>query len=178
MKFHLFFLQRRAGGIFFALFLSFGLMACNTSLRHRPSQAESFTREAPFEYYSSQEPEGACESGKRALLSQGYQVEEVKALTIKGEKFFLPAPNQATKLAISLVCLPSSLGAAIYANALETHYELKSHGSSAGVSVSGMGSLSLPWTADKDTLVKIGEETITAPEFYQRLFELIKTIEG
>jgi hypothetical protein len=38
--------------------------------------------------------------------------------------------------------------------------------------------LSLPWAADKDTLVKVGEVTITAPDFYQRLFELIKTLDG
>jgi hypothetical protein len=30
---------------------------------------------------------------------------------------------------------------------------------------------------DKDTLVKIGEETVTAPEFYQRLFELVKSFD-
>ena len=66
----------------------------------------------------------------------------------------------------------------IYANALETHFQLKSQGSNAGVSVAGLGSLSLPWSLDKDTLVKLGEETVTAPEFYKRLFELIKTIDG
>lgn len=66
----------------------------------------------------------------------------------------------------------------IYANALETQFELKSRGTSAGVSVSGMGSVSLPWSADKDTLVKMGDITITEPEFYQRLFELIKTLDG
>lgn len=31
---------------------------------------------------------------------------------------------------------------------------------------------------DKDTLVKVGEATITEPAFYQRLFELIKTLDG
>ena len=39
-------------------------------------------------------------------------------------------------------------------------------------------SLSLPWALDKDTLVKIGEETITQPDFYQRFFDLIKTLDG
>ena len=66
----------------------------------------------------------------------------------------------------------------MYANALETHFILQARGSSAGVSVSGLGSLSLPWGADKDTLVKIGEATVTAAEFYQRLFDLIKTLDG
>jgi hypothetical protein len=46
------------------------------------------------------------------------------------------------------------------------------------VSVPALGSLSLPWSLDKDTLVKVGEETITDPGFYQRLFELIRTLDG
>ncbi len=154
------------------------LAACSTPTPPRVYQGETFTRNTPFEYYSSREPEGACEIGKRALLSQGYQIESSPALTIRGEKYFQPQTDQATKLSITLVCLPSSLGTAIYANALETHYELKSSGSSAGVSVTGLGSLSLPWAVDKNSLVKTGEETITTPEFYQRLFELIKTLDG
>lgn len=138
---------------------------------------EAFSRDTPFEYYSSREPEGACEVGKRALLSQGYEVDAAKPLAIKGEKYFKQATEKATKLTITLVCLPSSLGAAVYANALETQYQLKSQ-SSGGVSVTGVGSVSLPWFVDKDTLVKTGEVTITDPDFYKRLFELIKNIDG
>jgi len=65
----------------------------------------------------------------------------------------------------------------IYANGMETQYEMKSKASSAGLSVPAFGAISVPWTMDKDTLVKIGEETVTAPEFYQRLFELIKSFD-
>ena len=161
-----------------AILLPLMLSSCNASKPVRVFQTESFPTDTPFQYYSSREPEGACEIGKRALLSQGYQVESAQPLNVRGEKYFQPTPDQGTKLSISLICLPSSLGAVVYANALETNFELKSRGSSAGVSVSGFGSLSLPWTADKDTLVKTGEATITEPEFYQRLFELIKTLDG
>jgi hypothetical protein len=162
------------------LALVFSLMLSSCSFTKTPSayQAETFTLETPFQYYSSRTPEGACEIGKRALLSHGYQLDDKPLVNVRGDKYFQSASEQVTKLTITLVCLPSSLGAVIYANAMETHFELKSHGSSAGVSVSGFGSLSLPWTADKDTLAKVGEVTITAPEFYQRLFELIKTLDG
>ncbi len=154
------------------------LGACSTPKMARVYEDEAFVRDTPFEYYSSRAPESACEIGKRALLSQGYQVDDGKPLAIRGEKYFKPVTDQATKLTITLVCLPSSLGAVVYANALETHFQLKSQGTSAGLSVAGLGSLSLPWAIDKDTLVKLGEETVTAPEFYKRLFELIKTIDG
>lgn len=154
------------------------LGACANTKLTRAYQTESFTSETPFQYYSNREPDVACEVAKRALLSQGYQVDDAKPRNIRGEKFFRPQPDQATTLSITLVCLPSSLGAVVYANGLETQYEMKSKGASAGVSVATVGSVSLPWAMDKDTLVKIGEETITAPEFYQRLFDLFKTLDN
>ncbi len=166
---------RRLGA---ALALGLALAACGGSKPTRVHQSETFAIDTPFTYYSERSPEGACEIGKRALLSQGYQVDDNKPLSLRGEKLFQPAPEKVTKLGINLVCLPSPLGAVIYANALETYYELKSRGTNAGFSVSGMGSLSLPWAADRDTLAKTGEETVTQAEFYQRLFELIKTLDG
>ncbi|AXS80921.1 DUF2242 domain-containing protein [Dechloromonas sp. HYN0024] len=161
------------------LTLSAGLLlgACHATKAPRSYQSETFTSETPFQYYSSREAEGACEVGKRALLSQGYQIGEEKPHSIRGEKFFRPRADEATRLSITLVCLPSSLGAVIYASALETQFEMKSKGSSAGVSVSALGSVSLPWAIDKDTLVKVGEETVIAPDFYQRLFDLIKSLD-
>lgn len=157
-----------------ALCLLLGACASKTA---RSYHSETFPSETPFQYYSSRTPEGACEIGKRALLSQGYQIDDSKALNIRGEKYFRPTQDQASRLTITLVCLPSSLGAVIYANGLETQFEMKSKGSNAGVSVSALGSVSLPWSIDKDTLVKVGEETITAPDFYQRLFELVKSLD-
>ncbi len=166
----------RSAGVVLLSCLMLG--ACNTQKMARVYEDESFVRDTPFEYYSSRNPEGVCEIGKRALLSQGYQLEDGKTQNVRGEKYFKPLPDQATKLTITLVCLPSKLGSVIYANALESHYRLKSQGTSAGLSVAGLGSLSLPWAMDKDTLVKLGEETVTAPEFYKRLFELIKELDG
>ena len=163
-----------AGAVLLGLLLS----GCSTSKTSRSYQTEAFTSESPFQYYSNQAPEKACEIGRRALLSQGYQVEEIKPGNVRGEKFFRPTPDEGTRLSITLVCLPSSLGTVIYASALETQFEMKSKGSNAGVSVAAFGSVSLPWAIDKDTLVKVGEETVTAPAFYQRLFELIKSLDS
>jgi hypothetical protein len=154
------------------------LAACGSTKASRVYQTETFPSETPFQYYSSREPEAACEIAKRALLSQGYQVDDAKPLNIRGEKYFRPRAHEASRLTITLVCLPSSLGAVIYANGLETQYEMKAKGSSAGVSVAAVGSVSLPWGIDKDTLVKVGEETITAPDFYRRFFELIKALDS
>ena len=161
-----------------AALLGLLLCACSTTKTSRSYQTETFTSESPFQYYSGQEADKACEIAKRALLSQGYQVDDAKPFNIRGEKYFRPRADEATRLTITLVCLPSSLGTVIYANGLETQYEMKSKGSSAGVSVAAIGSVSLPWAIDKDTLVKVGEETVTAPDFYQRVFELIKALDS
>lgn len=139
--------------------------------------AETFNADSPFRYWSTNEPAAACELGRRALLSQGYQVDDAKPLTIRGEKLFQPQPDYVMKLNITLVCLPSNVGAGIYANALQTRYELKSRGTSAGVSVAGFGSINLPWSTDKDVLTKVGEETIADPDFYRRLFALIDALD-
>lgn len=155
-----------------------GLQAGCATPQTRVHGSEAFKPETPYEYWSSRNPAGACEVGKRALLSQGYQVDDSKPLRLRGEKYFQPQPSQVTQLTINLACLPSNLGAVIYANARETYFELKSSGSSAGISVAGVGSLSLPWAADKDALVKVGEETVSDPEFYRRLFDLIKSVDG
>lgn len=154
------------------------LGACTTTKNSRSYQSETFQSDSPFQYYSNRDPDVACEIGKRALLSQGYQVDDAKLRNIRGEKYFRPQVDEANRLSITLVCLPSSLGSVIYATGLETQFEMKSKGSSAGVSVAAFGSLSLPWAVDKDTLVKVGEETVTSPEFYQRLFELIKSLDS
>lgn len=160
------------------LLLSATLLACGSMKQSRSYQTETFSSDSPFEYYSSREPDAACEIVKRALLSQGYQIDENKPETVRGEKYFRPSPDNADRLSITMVCLPSALGSVIYASALETRYEMKAKGTSAGVSVAALGSISLPWAIDKDTLVKVGEETIITPYFYERLFDLIKTLDG
>lgn len=74
--------------------LTVSLVAACVTKPVRVYEDESFMRDTPYEYYSSRVPEGVCEIGKRALLSQGYQVDDGKALTIKGEKYFKPVSDR------------------------------------------------------------------------------------
>lgn len=141
-------------------------------------RTETFSADSPFVTWSTRQPESACELGRRALLSQGYQVDSSNPNSISGEKFFQPLADQGVRLTISMVCLPSNVGTVLYANALQTRFERKSAGSSTGLSVTGLGSISLPWASDKDAMVKVGEETIADPDFYRRLFALIDTLGG
>jgi hypothetical protein len=43
--------------------------------------------------------------------------------------------------------------------------------------VAGMGSISLPWLSEKESLMKVGEETVSDPDFYRRLFQLIEAMD-
>ena len=86
--------------------------------------SRTFNADSPFRYWSTKEPDAACELGRRALLSQGYQVDDSKPQTIRGEKLFQPQPDYVMKLNITLVCLPSNVGAGLYANALQTRVML------------------------------------------------------
>ena len=136
-------------------------------------RAEQFAAVSPFEYRTPLDPPEACAVAQRALLSQGYQVDDQKPQTVRGRKLFQPEPGHHMELNITLVCLPIHAGAVVYANTLQTRYELKSSSSSAGVSVAGMGSISLPWLSEKESLMKVGEETVSEPDFYRRQFQLI-----
>jgi len=40
--------------------------------------------------------------------------------------------------------------------------------------VGGIGSVSLPFSATDDTLVKVGSETISDAQFYERFFQLFE----
>ena len=163
----------------FPVLLFSGLLLAGCASAPPPAyRSETFTAESPFVTWSTRDPDAACEVATRALLSQGYQVDASSTTRIRGEKFFLPKTNYGMTLNITMVCLPSNVGTAIYANALQTRYELKSAATSAGVGVAGIGSISLPWTADKEALVKVGEETIADPDFYKRLFGLIDSLQG
>lgn len=166
---------RLAAGLLCALLLA----ACSSPPKTpQPAyQVESFTPYSPFQHEMSLKPEAACRLGQRALLSQGYLLEAVAEQNLRATKYFQPESSHQMRLEITLVCLPVASGTTIYASAIQTRYELKSTSASTGLSVAGVGSISLPWGADsKEAMVKVGEETIADPDFYSRLFDLIRRL--
>lgn len=160
----------------FAIAAALLLTACTSPQPVQAYRAERFEYESPFQLQSDLPPLLLCEYGKRALLSQGYEVDASSPQSIRGSKFFQPQSDFQVQLRITLVCMAGKGDSTIYANALQTRYELKSGGSSTGLSVAGIGSISLPWLPDKSSLVKVGEETVNDPEFYRRLFSLIELL--
>jgi len=155
------------------------LAACATTDKPPPAyQSESFDQaSSPFVWHSTLAAAAACEKARRALLGQGYEIERQEDGSVKGVKYFMPKSSQQLQLRITLVCLSSSGGSTIFANALQSSHELRANSANSGLSVAGVGSISLPWPSkESGSLVKIGEETVDDPAFYQRLFSLIENI--
>lgn len=117
-----------------------------------------------------------CEAARRALLSQGYLIQQARPEEVEGRKNFQPDPESHLQMMIRVVCVPEgrdqrlSLG---FVTALQDRYTLKKSNSSASVGV-GVGSVSLPFMAGTESMVKVGSETITADSFYDSFFDLVK----
>ena len=153
------------------------LAACSTVSNPKDDsyRLEHFAPDSPFEQSFEVSPSAACEAGRRALLSQGYLIEESKPDAVRARKFFQPDRSTQVQLTFSLFCLSEGDGSAVYANVRQMREELKAGSASTALSVTGIGSLSLPFGGNNESLVKVGEETVTDAEFYGRFFALMQS---
>jgi len=152
-----------------ALTVLAGLAACSSPV-HRQ---ERFIADSPYEARFGVHAEATCEAARRTLLSQGYAVTVVDPLTVSGTKDFQPDEDEHVVLDLTVVCATNTGGSVAYASAVETMYALKEKSDSAGLSLSRLGSISLPWGSSKESLVKVGAETVKDADFYARFFTLM-----
>lgn len=136
---------------------------------------EAFSQESPYQLTTTQGPQQACEAAQFALLSQGYRVERAEGLTMHFQKHFQPDEDTNATIDFFISCKPRGSGATVFANAVETTYELKKTSGSTGFSVAGAGSITMPWSKGADSLVKVAGITIADNRFYQRFFDLLGT---
>lgn len=135
---------------------------------------ESFSESSPYARRYPTDAAATCIAARQVLLSQGYGLTEESNYSIKGSKAYQPDDDEHLTLELTVVCMDRKNGGSMaYANAVQTVYALKASNSNAGLSVSGVGSISLPWTSDGDTLSKKAAETVAEPEFYERFFNLL-----
>jgi len=117
-----------------------------------------------------------CEAARRALLSQGYLINQAKSDLVDGRKNFQPNSDNHVQLVFRIVCVAdaSGKGSTAFVSALEDRYALKKSNNSASLGVGGLGSISLPFSSSDDSLVKVASETIPTGKFYQRFFVLVE----
>ena len=80
------------------------------------------------------------------------------------------------ELNFTVVCLPdgkSGQASTAYASMQQERYIVKKSSNSTSVGVSALGSISIPTSSSQDSLVKVGSETVSSTEFYDRFFALM-----
>lgn len=155
-----------------------GLAACGTTggksstQKHEEFGATNvFTRNFPGTENST------CEAARRALLSQGYVINDWKPAQIKGRRKYQPEPDIHAEIEFSVVCVADSKGSnssTVFVNAVRDRYSLKKSNTSASIGVSAIGSVSLPFGTTDDSMVKVASETIPTGHFYEQFFELLE----
>ena len=139
---------------------------------------ETFGSSSTYSRLFDASPERTCEAARRALLSQGYLINVAKGKEIEGQKSFQPAQDNHQIITIRVVCAVDSHDGKVslgFVSALKDTYNLKKSSNSASVGVGALGSLSLPFAAGNDSMIKVGSETVSSATFYDSFFDLIKT---
>ncbi|MGE8668937.1 MAG: DUF2242 domain-containing protein [Achromobacter mucicolens] len=135
------------------------------------AQSDTYSRSVPAA------SSAACDAGRRALLSQGYNIDKYEPSRVTGHKNFEGEDGQHTQISFNVECAPDGSaheGATVFANAVQDRYSIKRTGNSASVGVSVLGQVSMPFGGSDDSLVKTASQTVTRPKFYDGFFQLLE----
>lgn len=113
----------------------------------------------------------ACEAGRRALLSQGYAIARAGADAVEGSKNFQPREESHEQLVLRVSCVADEGRALVFVSAVQDRYALKKSPTSASVGVGALGSVSLPFGGNDDSLVRVASSTVQDPGFYRHFFD-------
>ena len=97
---------------------------------------------------------------------------------MEGKKNFQPDAESHLQILIRVVCVPDAASGQIslgFVTAVQDRYTLKKANNSASLGVGAIGSVSLPFMAGSEAMVKIGSETIAASRFYNSFFDLVRS---
>lgn len=139
---------------------------------------EAFEKASPYHQRFPIPGKAACDGARRALLSQGYVVDDSRMEHLKGLKQFQPDGDLHVVMEFSVVCIGEDGASTLFATATQSRYDLKKTKQSAGISVPSVGSISLPWGSSSEALVKVAGETIRDEAFYARFFQLTRQMLG
>ena len=153
----------------------FGLSGCSSQPKVPFYSTDSFGSDSPYQKHVPDDASAACSAAERTLLGDGYIIEgDSSKGSFKGRKAYRIDGDRSSFLEMNIVCLSDSTGSTIYANGVNSTYDLKKASSSASVGVAVLGSVSLPIGQTVDSMVKVANETITDRVFYQRFFESVE----
>lgn len=151
--------------VFAALTACGGRAADSTLIRESFDSGDTYSRTVPGP------PAQACEAARRTLLSQGYAIARAGDDAVEGNKNFQPRDEEHEQLVLRISCAPRGDQALVFVSAVQDRYALKKSPTSASVGVGALGSVSLPFGSNDDSLVKVASSTVQDATFYRRFFE-------
>jgi Uncharacterized protein conserved in bacteria (DUF2242). len=149
-----------------------GLAGCS-SKKTAIYEHENFDDSGTFSRNYPVTDKTACESARRALLSQGYIITSNDPKMISGHKSFQQTGESHLEISFNIVCADdggSEHHATMFANALQDRYALKKVNNSASLGVGVLGSVSMPIGSTDDSMVKVASETVSSAQFYDRFW--------
>ena len=93
---------------------------------------------------------------------------------MEGNKNFQPREDDHEQLVLRISCAPRGSQTLVFVSAVQDRYALKKSPTSASVGVGALGSVSLPFGSNDDSLVKVASSTVTDAEFYRRFFQRLQ----
>ncbi len=154
--------------VFAALTACGGRAADSTLIRESFDSGDTYSRTVPGP------PAQACEAARRTLLSQGYAIARAGDDAVEGNKNFQPKDEEHEQLVLRISCAPRGDQALVFVSAVQDRYALKKSPTSASVGVGALGSVSLPFGSNDDSLVKVASSTVQDATFYRRFFERLQ----
>lgn len=141
-----------------------GKAADSTLLRESFDSGDTYSRTVPGT------PAQACEAARRTLLGQGYAIARADADAVEANKNFQPTEDSHEQLVLRISCAARGDEALVFVSAVQDRYALKKSPTSASVGVGALGSVSLPFGSNDDSLVKVASSTVQDADFYRRFF--------
>lgn len=145
-----------------------GRAADSTLIRESFDSGDTYSRTVPGA------PAQACEAARRTLLSQGYAIARADTAAVEGNKNFQPRDDEHEQLVLRISCAPRGEQALVFVSAVQDRYALKKSPTSASVGVGALGSVSLPFGSNDDSLVKVASSTVQDADFYRRFFDRLQ----
>ena len=150
-----------------------GKAADSTLLRESFDSGETYSRNI------DSSPAQACEAARRALLGQGYAIARADAGNVEANKNFQPKDEVHEQLVLRVSCAARADGMAqVFVSAVQDRYALKKSPTSASVGVGALGSVSLPFGSNDDSLVRVASSTVQDAQFYRNFFQRLQQYVG
>lgn len=145
-----------------------GRAADSTLIRESFDSGDTYSRSVPGA------PAQACEAARRTLLSQGYAIARADTAAVEGNKNFQPRDDEHEQLVLRISCAARGEQSLVFVSAVQDRYALKKSPTSASVGVGALGSVSLPFGSNDDSLVKVASSTVQDADFYRRFFDRLQ----